>query len=90
VGNQNIFIKLYFSQPRWALKNRIKKLKEREEEEEEATAAAADENREPREELIRRKIWAKRKRGQLRKKNKKLLGFNVFYFSLFYFKISSN
>jgi hypothetical protein len=30
VGNQNIFIKLYFSQPRWALKNRIKKLKEEE------------------------------------------------------------
>jgi hypothetical protein len=43
VGNQNIFIKLYFSLPRWALKNRTKKLKEREDEEEEA----ADENREP-------------------------------------------
>jgi hypothetical protein len=39
---------------------------------------------------MRRKIWAKRKRGQLRKKNEKLLGFNVFYFSLFYFKSSSN
>ena len=43
VGNQNIFIKLYFCLPRWALKNRTKKLKEREDEEEEA----ADENREP-------------------------------------------
>jgi hypothetical protein len=49
LGNQNIFIKLYFSQPRWALKNRTKKLKEREEE------AAADENREPCEQLMRRK-----------------------------------
>ena len=44
------------------------------------------ENRETREELMRRKNWAKRKRGQLRKKTEKLLGFNVFYFSLFYSK----
>jgi hypothetical protein len=48
------------------------------------------ENREPREGLMRRKIWAKRKRGQLRKKNEKQLGFNVFYFSLFYSKSPSN
>jgi hypothetical protein len=41
------------------------------------------ENRKPCEEFMKRKIWAKRKRGQLRKKNEKLLGFNVFYFSLF-------
>ena len=37
-----MFIKLFFSLPRWALKNRTKKLKEREDEEEEAI----DENRE--------------------------------------------
>ena len=39
---------------------------------------------------MRRKIWAKRKRSQLRKKNEKLLGFNVFYFSLFYSKSPLN
>jgi hypothetical protein len=48
------------------------------------------ENREPREELMRSKIWAKKKRGQLRKKNEKLLRFNVFYFSHFYSKSPSN
>jgi hypothetical protein len=38
------------------------------------------ENREPREELMRRKIWAKRKRGQLRKKNENYLGSLSFMF----------
>ena len=66
LGNQNIFIKLYFSQPRWTLKNRTKKLKEREEEEEEE-AAAADENREPCEQLMRRKS-GQRERGPIEKK----------------------
>ena len=40
-----------------------------------------------REELrTRRKKWTKRKRGQLRKKNEKPLGFNDFNFSLLYSK----
>ena len=78
---------LSFGQPRWALKNRTKKLKEREEEEEKGIKMK---NRETREELMRRKNWAKRKRGQLRKKTEKLLGFNVFYFFLFYSKSLSN
>ena len=42
------------------------------------------ENREPREELMRRKIWVKRK------KNEMLLGFNVFYFFIFYSKSPLN
>jgi hypothetical protein len=42
---------LSFGQPRWALKNRAKKLKEREEEEK----GIEMENRETREELMRRK-----------------------------------
>ena len=83
---------LSFGQPCWALKNKTKKLKEREEEEqeEEEEKGIEMENRESREELMRRKNWIKRKRGQLRKKTEKLLGFNVFYFSLFYSKNSLN
>ena len=45
---------LSFGQPCWALKNETKKLKEREEEEEEKGIEM--ENREPCEELMRRKI----------------------------------
>ena len=89
VGIQNIFIKLWSATLGTSKQNKkIKREREREEEEEEEGIEM--ENREPREELMRRKIWVKRKRGQLRKKNEKLLEFNVFYFSLFYSKSPLN
>jgi hypothetical protein len=60
VRNQNIFIS--FSEPRWALKNRTKKLRERERRRKKKKKGNRNGEQRTCEELMRRKIWVKRKR----------------------------
>ena len=57
---------LSISQPRWALKNRTKKLRERERRRRrrrKKRKGNRNGEQRTREELMRRKIWTKRKRG---------------------------